>query len=567
MKELADILSAAREASAAGEPMAVATIIGVRGSTYRREGARLLVTRSGRLTGNISGGCLEGDVAVVAADVMERRLPRVTLYDLTADDDAVWGLGLGCNGAIEVFVEPVTGDDLLWQAAEAVLDGATLGLVTVVEGGATVPAGGRMVVWPDGRRQGSLGDAAVDEEAARIVLCASGALRSRVHTLGAEGGPQIRLFVEVLHPPLRLIVCGAGHDAIPVVRLASQLGWRVLVVDRREAFLTPERFPGATGFVRTEFPEAGATVPTDPNSFVLVMTHNYVHDRDLLRAFLPTPVRYLGMLGPRARTEKMLGELVAEGVAISEDRRAQIYGPVGLDIGGDTPDEIALAALSEILAVAHGRAGGFLRARSGPIHVPAQDAGPFVSAVILAAGASTRMGRPKLAIPVRGTPMIRRIVAAALASRCSEAIVVLGTHADLYRSLLDGLAVRIVENRDPTEGMASSIRAGIEAVSPDASGAVILLADQPFVSAEVIDRLIEAVASDRRRIVASEHHGAATPPVYFPRAYFPELLALEGDRGARSVIQAHPRECVLVPLPESCAADIDTSEDLSAIGD
>lgn len=547
--------------------MAVATIIGVRGSTYRREGARMLVTRSGRLTGNISGGCLEGDVAVVAADVMERHVPRVMLYDLTADDDAVWGLGLGCNGAIEVFVEPVTGDDLLWQVAEAVLDGATLGLVTVVEGGATVPAGGRMEVWPDGRRQGSLGEAALDEAAARIVLRDSGGLRSRIHVLGAEGGPQIRLFVEALHPPLRLIVCGAGHDAIPVVRLASQLGWRVLVVDRREALLTPERFPGATGFLRTEFPEAGGTVPTDSLSFVLVMTHNYLHDRDLLRAFLPTPVPYLGMLGPRARTEKILRELEAEGVAIGDDRCAQIYGPVGLDIGGDTPDEIALAALSEILAVARGRAGGFLRARAGPIHIPAQDAGPLVSAVILAAGASTRMGRPKLAIPVRGTPMIRRVAAAALASRCSEAIIVLGTHADLYRSLLDGLAVRIVETRDPTEGMASSIRAGIEAVSPDASGAVILLADQPFVTAEVIDRLIGAVADDRRRIVASEHRGVACPPAYFPRRFFPELLALEGDRGARSVIQAHPGESVLVPLPEPCAADVDTSADLSAIAD
>lgn len=566
MKELADLLSSARAASATGEPMAVATIVGVRGSTYRREGARMLVTRSGRLTGNISGGCLEGDVAVVAEEVMARRLPRVMLYDLTADDDAVWGLGLGCNGAIEVFVEPVTGDDLLWQAAEAVLDGATLGLVTVVEGRGTVPAGGRIAVWPDGRRQGSLGDAVVDEEAARIVLRASGALRSRIHVLDADGGAQIRLFVEALHPPLRLIVCGAGHDAIPVVRLASQLGWRVLVVDRRDAFLTPERFPGATGFVRTEFPDAGRTVPTDPNSFVLIMTHNYVHDSDLLRAFLPTPARYLGMLGPRARTEKILRELVAEGVAIGDDRRAQIYGPVGLDIGGEGPDEIALASLSEILAVARGRAGGFLRARAGPIHPPAQDAGPFVSAVILAAGASTRMGRPKLAIPVRGTPMIRRVAAAALASRCGEAIIVLGTHADLYRSLLDGLTVRTVENPDPTHGMGSSIRAGIEAVSPDASGAVILLADQPFVSAEVIDRLIEAVVADRRRIVASEHRGAVCPPAYFPRAYFPELLTLEGDCGARGVIQAHPRECVLVPLPESCAVDVDTDTDLSAIG-
>lgn len=567
MKELSDLLSSARAASADGETMALATIVGVRGSTYRREGARMLITRSGRLTGNISGGCLEGDVAVVAREVMEEGRPRVVLYDLTADDDAVWGLGLGCNGAIEVFIEPVGGDDLLWQVAEAVLGGATLGLATVVEGGAAVPAGGRMAVWPDGRCQGSLGDAVVDIEAARMVLRALGALRSRTHGIRTEGQQQLRLFVEALHPPLRLIVCGAGHDAIPVVRLASQLGWRVLVVDRREAFLTPERFPGAAGFLCTEFPEAGRAVPTDSLSFVLIMTHNYLHDRDLLRAFLPTPVRYLGMLGPRARTQKILRELEAEGLKIGGDRLAQIYGPVGLDIGGDTPDEIALAALAEILAVARGRAGGFLRDRAGPIHLPAQEAGPAVSAVVLAGGASTRMGRPKLAIPVRGTPMIRRVAEAALNSRCAETIIVLGAHADLYRSLLDGLEVRIVENPDPAEGMGSSIRAGVEAVSPEATGAVVLLADQPLVSAGVIDRLIETAVAEGRRIVASACRGTVGPPAYFHKDFFSELLALRGDRGARSVIQSHPEEVSTVPLPEECAADVDTSDDLTAIGE
>lgn len=370
MKELAEILKALAVASAAGEPVALATIIGVRGSTYRREGARLLITQSGRQTGNISGGCLEGDVAVIAAEVLEQRTPRVMTYDLTADDDAVWGLGLGCNGVIEVFIEPTVADDLLWQAARSALDAEqTVVVATVVEGTAVVPAGRRLVFQPDGRRQGSFGDAAAEAEAARLAEIAARDLRSGTHTVQGAGGP-LRLFVEALHPPMRLVVCGAGHDAIPVVRLASQLGWRVLVVDRREAFLTHERFPGASGFVRTEFPAAGQAVPADPHTAVLVMTHNYIHDRDLLRAFLPTPTAYLGMLGPRARTEKILRELQAEGVVIPEDRRSQIFGPVGLDIGSETPDEIALAALAEIMAVTRGREGGFLRSRAVPIHAP-----------------------------------------------------------------------------------------------------------------------------------------------------------------------------------------------------
>jgi xanthine/CO dehydrogenase XdhC/CoxF family maturation factor len=368
MRELIEIHEAAEAAAAAGQPLALATIVSVRGSTYRRPGARLLVERAGRQTGNISGGCLEGDVAVVAGEVMDQGTPRVMMYDLTADDDAVWGLGLGCNGAIEVFVEPIGADDLLWKAADAASgDGGPVAVVTVIEGAGGTPAGRRLLVWPDGRAEGTLGDARLEADAARLAEAALHDLRARTQTLESVAGP-VRVFVEPLHPPYRLVVCGAGHDAIPVVRLASQLGWRVLVVDRREAFLTSERFPGAAGFVLTEFPDAGRVVPTDERTYVLIMTHNYIHDRDLLRAFLPTAAGYLGMLGPRARTEKIVRELEDAGVEISPERRSQIYGPVGLDVGSETPDEIALAALAEILAVARGRQGGFLRSRRGPIH-------------------------------------------------------------------------------------------------------------------------------------------------------------------------------------------------------
>lgn len=368
MKELGDIFTAVSRADASGEPVALATIISVRGSTYRREGARLLTTSSGRQIGNISGGCLEGDLAVVSSEVLASGAPRLVTYDLTADDDAVWGLGLGCNGAIEVFVEPTTAGDPLWRAVHATLEHeTTVSVATVIEGSGDMPAGRRVLIWPGGRREGSLGDPQADAGVEAMAQAAVRELRPRTGAVQAVGGP-LRVFVEVLHPPPRLVVCGAGHDAIPLVRLASLLGWRVLVVDRREAFLTPERFPDAAGFVHTEFRDAGQAVPTDVHTYVLIMTHNYIHDRDLLRSFLPTPAVYLGMLGPRARTEKIMRELEAEGVAIGEPRRAQIFGPVGLDIGSETPDEIALSALAEILAAARGRKGGSLRDRAGPIH-------------------------------------------------------------------------------------------------------------------------------------------------------------------------------------------------------
>jgi CTP:molybdopterin cytidylyltransferase MocA len=187
---------------------------------------------------------------------------------------------------------------------------------------------------------------------------------------------------------------------------------------------------------------------------------------------------------------------------------------------------------------------------------------PRVWAIVLAAGASTRMGRPKLDLPVDGIPMLRRVVEAALASRCAEVVVVLGAYADRYAPLLDGLPVRVVVNPDPAEGMGSSIRHGMSAVAPDAVAVVVLLADQPLVGSDGIDRVVEAALAGPDRIAASTYRGAVGPPVAFPRARFDELRALTGDRGARSVIDAHREGLVALPLDDRAALDVDTPAEL-----
>jgi len=366
MRELAEILDAIERFAAAGEPMALATIVAVRGSTYRREGARLLLTRSQQIVGNISGGCLEGDVMVVAGEVMAAGAARVVTYDLTADDDVVWGLGLGCNGAVDIFVEPVDpAAEIFTLYRSAIAEERALAVVTVLSGAAA--AGRRLGVWSGGVRTGSLGDAALDDRAARAAAAALEEGTSRVHTLTGASG-EVRVFVETVRPPVRLVVCGAGHDAVPVVQLASALGWRVVVADSRERFLTRERFPGAQQFIKAAAGEAASRVPMDQRTYVVVMTHNYLHDRDLLRGFLRTGAAYVGMLGPKIRTQKILDDLRKDGVPISEQDLARIYGPIGLDIGSEAPEEIALAVVGEIQAVEAGRRGGFLRDRAGPIH-------------------------------------------------------------------------------------------------------------------------------------------------------------------------------------------------------
>lgn len=367
VSEIGDVLQAIESLSAKGERMALATIVAVRGSTYRRPGARLLVPEDGAPIGNISGGCLEGDVADMARIVMDEGRARLAGWDLTADDDDVWGLGLGCNGAIEVFIEPADrAAEVAGALRMALEEERPISVVTVLESAREdVESGSRIVVKPDGTSEGSLGEPGVDRAAAAAALEQLAAQTSEIRTLPGE----IRAFVEVLEPPLRLLICGAGHDAVPMVKAAAVLGWQPIVVDDRPGFLTQERYPEAAGFVHVEEPEQAAKATgADERTYVVVMTHNFLRDKAYLRSFLESPVAYIGMLGPAARTQRLLMDLTAEGVEITEDDRTRIHGPAGLDLGSEGPEEIAGSILSEIVAVRRGRHGGFLKERPGPIH-------------------------------------------------------------------------------------------------------------------------------------------------------------------------------------------------------
>jgi len=371
MRELRDILTSLAALRARGERAALATITRVKGSTYRREGARLLIRQDGTTVGSISGGCLEGDVAEAAREVMQTGQARMMSYDLTADDDAVWGLGLGCNGAIDVFVEPVrsaSGLDVVALLQDTIEHRRSAALATLIAsppGGAAV--GSRLFVPQEGHATGSLGDPVLDAMVTQAARDQIAEHRTTVVPLEMPGG-RGDVFIEVLTPPIPLLVCGAGHDTLPLVRLAHQLGWWVMVADSRPAFATRERFPEADEVFLVDDRDVPNAVRIDRETFAVVMTHNFLHDLEILRGLLRSPARYIGLLGPRARTDKMLAELEQQGVVLDDAQRARLYGPVGLDTGADSPEEIALSIAAEILAVRYDREAASLRNRRGPIH-------------------------------------------------------------------------------------------------------------------------------------------------------------------------------------------------------
>ncbi|HEX6654929.1 MAG TPA: XdhC family protein [Candidatus Limnocylindria bacterium] len=328
MSELQEILTRIEELNAAGKPMALATIVSTTGSTYRHPGARMLIPAEGSWLGSVSGGCLEDDVARIGREVMRTGDPRIAAFDLTADDDAVWGYGLGCNGSFEIFIEPTAG---AVRTAELLRQNPAGCLVTVLSG-------------PDAGTHRFEADASHDPRPA----------------IRDEDGA--RAFHEPIQPPMRLIVCGAGHDAIPLVQQAADLGWRVTVADVRRALLNADRFPGAADFCDADPDRAAEALATDSRTAVMLMSHSYLRDIAYLRSLLDAHWAYLGVMGPRGRTEQMLGEI---GHA---DALKRLHAPAGLDIGAETPDEVARAIIAEILAITRGRSGGPLRDRNAPIH-------------------------------------------------------------------------------------------------------------------------------------------------------------------------------------------------------
>jgi xanthine/CO dehydrogenase XdhC/CoxF family maturation factor len=364
--------------AASGEPVVLATVVRVAGSSYGGVGARMLVRADGSTVGLVSGGCLESDLAAHA-----RRLPatgraEVRTYDMRADDDALWGLGLGCNGSIDVLLQPLAPAAaeavaaLLGRALAADAPGVLATVVDAPDGRPGAPAVGAQALLP-----AAGGPHAVGDWGAGLVLARLAADADAAHAAGRRGLTRdhdgARVAFEVVAPSVRLVVCGSGADAVPVARLGVQLGWEVTVVDHRPAVhARPDRFAGARVAECADALRLADAVPLTPRTAVVVMSHHFGRDADYLAAAAAAGVAYVGLLGPRVRTERLLAALDARGAAAPA--LARLFGPVGLDLGGEGPEAIALAVVAEVAAVAAGRGGGHLRDRAGPIYTPAAPA-------------------------------------------------------------------------------------------------------------------------------------------------------------------------------------------------
>jgi xanthine dehydrogenase accessory factor len=355
--ETAAILDRLSSLVAGGNCAALATVVRISGSAYRRPGAKLLIEESGVTQGGVSGGCLEADVRGQALKVLRGGPPRMLHYETSSDEETLWGLGLGCEGAVDVFVQRI---DPAWmegpgkQMRELASAGVPFAPITLVRG----PLEDRTLVLARGVLAGSTGSAALDRELSQR---AGPILEGDGGAVTLESGEHAA-FVDVLRPPPRLFIFGAGDDARPLASLAATAGFEVTVVDHRPAYLTPERFPPPLRLAlrRPSDGVAGLPLSISRRNFAVVQTHALVHDRDWMQALADQPLAYVGLLGPRVRREEVLGEAPVDP--------AKVFAPIGLDIGADGPEQVAVSIVAELLAVNARRQPIHLRARSGGIH-------------------------------------------------------------------------------------------------------------------------------------------------------------------------------------------------------
>jgi xanthine/CO dehydrogenase XdhC/CoxF family maturation factor len=352
--------------------VALATLVKTIGSTYRRPGARMLVLTNGASAGGISGGCLERDVVEKAKAACEKGESVVLTYDTSPEEDIVFGTGLGCKGAVHILVEQLrlgSSADELMRFVGKIFQQRCSGVAATVfriQGEIPVRLGDRLMLDAEGHVAGQMEDQELQPKMLAAASEALAANRSRTMEFELPGG-SVEVFVEVIHSPAPLVIFGAGYDAIPLSRMAKDAGFHVTVADVRPAYAQTSRFPEAD-VVKVVRPEQIAQIGLSPNTAAVIMSHNYSTDCDFLKALLPLNLLYLGLMGPRARARKMLQELREAGLQGGDALFQRIHNPVGLDIGAESPEQIALAILAEIQAVSADRPGNSLREKTGPIH-------------------------------------------------------------------------------------------------------------------------------------------------------------------------------------------------------
>ncbi|WP_281633027.1 XdhC family protein [Flavobacterium luteolum] len=367
MKEINEILKAYSEAKESGKKTALATVVKVEGSSYRQPGARMLVTEDGMLTGAISGGCLEGDALRKALLSINQKQNKLVTYNTSNEDDVEVGLQLGCNGIVHIlfeYIDEEVSNNPIQLLQQLELERKEAVIVTVFSLKRNAFQIGTTLFF---RKDSPVLNH--NNEALSLISDVKEVLKTKtslVKKLQEENNSEA--LIEYIKPSISLVIAGAGNDIQPLVKMASVLGWKTSIGEGRSTHATGKRFPKANQVEVVKPEQFLDNVNIDDQTYFLLMTHNYKYDLAVLKLLLETNCHYIGILGPKSKFSRMLDDLLKDGIIVNDEQLSRIHSPIGLDIGAETSEEIALSIVSEIKAVASERAGTSLKYKSGKIH-------------------------------------------------------------------------------------------------------------------------------------------------------------------------------------------------------
>ncbi len=322
-----------------GRPVALATVVQTWGSSPRPAGARMGITLDGRMTGSVSGGCVEGAVFEAGIEVLRSNRPQLLHFGVA--DETAWEVGLACGGSIEVFVQPL--DPKFFESLRSIwAEEQTAVSITIVRGPDEL-VGREMLVREDGYATGSLGGKL---NASALDLAKKTLARGDSHRAALTD--EVEVFVELILPPPTLIAVGGVHITIALMLLAKTLGYRTVVVDPRSAFGNAERFPNVDKLIQKWPQEAFKEIPMTRSTAVAMLTHDPKLDDPALKIALGSPAFYIGALGSKTTQARRRQRLLAEG--LSDVQLSRLHGPIGLKIGAQSPEEIALSIMAEVAA-------------------------------------------------------------------------------------------------------------------------------------------------------------------------------------------------------------------------
>ena len=510
--------------------IALATLLNTRGSVPQVRGATALFSEVGLIAGTLGGGVLEADATHKAAEILKHCSSSVYEFDLNAEitskEAAI------CGGSALVLIDACLEEsrEVFLEMEKSIHSGLPGVLLTSITRQQGITIHRQWIV-------GASGDFPME-----IQQCLD--TRKCLYTGTPDGSSR---FFEPIFPLPALVIAGAGHIGRALAHLANLLDFEVTVIDDRAEYANSENIPDADHLIVDNIGKALSRIAVSPDTYIVIVTRGHKDDGEALRACLDANVAYIGMIGSGRKISLMRDEFISREWA-TESQFDRVHAPIGLEIGSKTVQEIAVSISAQLVQVRYQRHHQRKR--------------PSVTAIILGAGESSRMGRPKLLLPFGDSTMIGTVISHVHASSIEKTIVVLGANFESHREVIKDYPVEIVNNTQYREGMFSSVKSGLDAVPGDADAVMVLLGDQPMIQTEEIDQLIEAYMGSEKEIALAAHGKKRGHPILFGKKFIREVTGYPGDASLRDLLQNYPSEILEIQTgDERILRDIDTEND------